>query len=109
MRTKKRRRGKPLDRRATVLRESLKYRTDVGEPPKDIDVFRIALCREIQTLLGDWRSCREAVCRRVKHCAGPHMLCHEDNPPPPSTPEDDARMRAEFLHAMAQHGAESGG
>ena len=86
---------------AAVLRESLKYSAPgCAEMPDDIDVFRVAFSRQIRTLLGDARRCREPVCRRAKRCAGVDMRCQREQPAPPTTPEQWARVRAEFYKAL---------
>ncbi len=88
-------------RRVYVLRESLKYDpTSGGALPKDIDVFRMALCRHLHTMLGDARRCPEPACKRTRRCAGPDMRCLRDAPPVRITEEESARARAEFKRAI---------
>jgi hypothetical protein len=92
------------------MRESVKYSAPDGklERPADMDVFRFALSRRIHTLLGDARRCREAVCRRMKRCAGPDLRCHRDFAGPPVTPEQFSRMQAELKRALERRLAELG-
>jgi hypothetical protein len=52
------------------------------------------------------RRCREPVCRLAKRCVGPTMRCQRDFPAPKLTPEEDARVRAEILHAIKRRRAE---
>ena len=87
-------------RRAHVLRESLKYDPTSSELPKDIEVFRMALCRHLHTMLGDPRRCPEPACKRTRRCAGPDMRCLRDAPPVAITEDESARARAEFRRAL---------
>ena len=99
---RKRNKQQTTSREAYVLRESLKYAVPKadGETPRDKDVFCMALCRRIHTLLGDPRRCREPICRRTQRCAGPSMRCLSDFPAPELTPEQDAEAKADFRREL---------
>jgi hypothetical protein len=92
------------ERHAAALRESLHYVTprEVDDPvPEDMDVFRLALTRRILTLCDLPRRCREPVCRRNKRCLGPDLRCQRDFPETPSTPDQEAAVKAAFLRRLA--------
>jgi hypothetical protein len=104
---RKRKRAIAESRESRSLRESLTYRSsDDDEPPKDMDVFRLALTRQICTLLGEPRSCGAPVCRRTRRCASPDMRCCRDRPST-MAPDEWERAKADILLALKRRLAEA--
>jgi hypothetical protein len=74
--------------------------------PDDIDVFRLALARQMMTFLGMPRRCREPLCRRSQSCAGEDMRCLRDFPAPQLSEARRANLRAEMRRALERRMAE---
>ena len=74
--------------------------------PENIDEFRNELARRIHRLIGDrqkyWRGCPEPACRRRGACLAPRIHCSNAPPLPPSTPEQQARTRAQVQHVLRE-------
>ena len=99
---------------AEALRQSVRYAAAIGQDhpapgdpvPEDMAVFRLALARRIETLLGTPRRCRAPVCRRRKICADAAMRCRREVVWPAMTPEEEASAMADVQRALKRRLAE---
>lgn len=81
---------------------------EIDRDTLNIEVFRYAMARKINTFLDLPQQCREPVCQRSKRCVGPTMRCQRDCPPPQVTREEQSAMLAEFSKILKQYLREQG-
>jgi hypothetical protein len=75
-------------------------------PKFDREEIMRGVHRKLMTFLDMPSRCRERLCRRTKRCVGPTMRCARDVPARPSTPEQEARFKADLLKALQHRLAE---
>jgi hypothetical protein len=75
--------------------------------PEGIEEFRRGLIRRMNDIRKEWRSCKEATCRRAKACVAPNLTCLSRLPK--LTPEQHARAGVDLYRALQRRLAELGG
>lgn len=82
------------------------------EPILDVKIYELVLRRRMAMLEGNkrrlWRTCDEAVCRRMRACIAPFYCCWNTPPSPPDTDgrrsANMAQMHRAYLDSLRREG-----
>ena len=75
--------------------------------PETIDGVRDAIARKIAMAINRWHGCREPLCRRMRGCMAPRILCSNNTKPDLRTKEEVARDVASLMRNLKAAAAAS--
>ena len=75
--------------------------------PDTADGIRDAMARKISMAMNQWHGCREPLCRRMRGCMAPRILCSNNTKPDLRTKEEVARDVASLMRNLKAAAAAS--